>query len=130
MITLPRQARDKRSENSKSSAAAADPQDDAEEELLSCTHSEECRTPPRDRSYCYKGRCVGGGGVLFDPAIFLGQNGSSTYSELQTGVLGGHLRVASVGAYDNATQVKKMQSFCAILQCKTHQFTKTGSGQT
>eukprot|EP01046_Picozoa_sp_COSAG06_P053082 COSAG06_NODE_9090_length_1989_cov_4.921456_3_plen_110_part_00 len=107
------QARDKHSENSESSAIA-DPQDEAQEELLSCTHSEECRTPPRDRSYCYKGQCVGGGGVLFDPAIFLGQNGSSTYSELQTGVLGGHLRVASVGAYDNATQVTNA-SFCTIL---------------
>lgn len=60
---------------------------------LACITSEECRTPPRDRSYCYNGACVPGGGVIFDGAAFLGF--TKAFSEQQMGVLGGHLRVAA-----------------------------------
>jgi hypothetical protein len=67
-----------------------------------CQSSWECRAPPRDRSYCgAAGVCVGGGGPVFSPTVFLGQN-ASDYDQLQTGVLGGHLRVASVGCYSTA----------------------------
>ena len=65
---------------------------------VACNSSSECRAPPRDRSYCRCGQCVGGGGRVFSPTAFLTQD-ARDYDELQTGVLGGHLRVASVGCY-------------------------------
>ena len=51
--------------------------DDARESLA-CTTSYDCRTPPRDRSYCFKGQCVGGGGPIFSAAAFLNQVNTST----------------------------------------------------
>ena len=66
---------------------------------LACISSEECNTPPRDRSYCYRGECVAGGGVVFDGAAFLGfssdptQQGFDGFPEQQMGTIGGHLRV-------------------------------------
>ena len=100
----------------------------AEQPGVACASSWECRTPPRDRSYCSADKtCVGGGGPVFSPTDFLGQN-ASEYDQLQTGnprddfwhlgwilprvpaiivrvgVVGGHLRVASVGCYSTARQ--------------------------
>eukprot|EP01043_Picozoa_sp_COSAG02_P027814 COSAG02_NODE_1656_length_11472_cov_4.522729_4_plen_788_part_00 len=69
-------------------------------DALACSTSYDCRTPPRDRSYCFQGQCVGGGGPIFSAAAFLNQS-TSDYDQLQTGVLGGHLRVASVGCYSS-----------------------------
>ena len=57
-----------------------------------CTSSEQCRAPPRDRSYCYQGACVAGGGVVFDASAFLDL--PLACKQMQAGVLGGHLRVA------------------------------------
>jgi hypothetical protein len=65
---------------------------------LACTTSDVCRAPPRDRSYCYNGTCVPGGGIVFDGAAFLGF--SKPFSEQQMGVLGGHLRVAASSVYE------------------------------
>ena len=73
-------------------------------DALACSTSATCRAPPRDRSYCFEGKCVSGGGTVFDAVAFLGQTGTA-YTELQTGVLGGHLRVASVGAFDATSGV-------------------------
>ena len=57
----------------------------AEQPGVACASSWECRTPPRDRSYCSADKtCVGGGGPIFSPTDFLGQN-ASEYDQLQTG---------------------------------------------
>lgn len=50
---------------------------DGARESLACTTSYDCRTPPRDRSYCFKGQCVGGGGPIFSAAAFLNQVSTS-----------------------------------------------------
>ena len=70
-----------------------------------CTTSADCRIPPMQSAYCSfnggngKGTCVQGGGTVFDGPALLGFD-NFTFSEMQAGVLGGYLRVASVGAYD------------------------------
>ena len=74
----------------------------------SCKTSADCRIPPMQSHYCKipagggPGACVGGGGTVFDgPAVLRLYH--TTFSEMQAGLLGGHLRVASVGAYDVGT---------------------------
>lgn len=73
-----------------------------------CHTSADCRKPPMMSHYCElpagggSGRCVPGGGTIFDGPSVLKMN-SSVFSEMQAGVIGGYLRVASVGAYDVAS---------------------------
>lgn len=75
---------------------------------LTCITSADCIVPPRDRSYCYQGQCIPGGGIVFDGAAYFGFD--QDFSEQQAGVLGGHLRVASVGCFnkDNSTGFEMM----------------------
>ena len=82
--------------------------DGADEEPLrmagappSCNTSDQCRLPPRDRSYCYQGQCVPGGGTVFDAAAYLGL--APPFEEMQSGLVGGHLRVASVACFNRST---------------------------
>ena len=72
---------------------------------MQCDTSVQCNTPPRDRSYCYRGNCVGGGGTVFDGAAYLdiAPPTPGHFRQMQTGVLGGHLRVAAVATFDNTS---------------------------
>lgn len=49
------------------------------------------------------GQCTGGGGTVFD-AMELLQIPPTNFSDMVTGMLGGYLRVAAVGAFDRATR--------------------------
>ena len=59
-----------------------------------------CQLPATGRG---PGTCVGGGGSVFSANKVLGIP-ATNYSEMQAGVLGGYLRIASVGNFDRATQ--------------------------
>jgi len=65
---------------------------------LACATSAECIIPPRDRSYCHDGACVPGDGTVFDGAAYLGYDGE-LFPARQSGVLGGHHRVAALGCH-------------------------------
>jgi hypothetical protein len=81
-----------------------------------CTHDSECATGRDLRGYCAAldaslagstdsatttGVCQPGGTTVFSAESFLGLPLAQPYANMQTGVLGGYKRVASVGCYDS-----------------------------
>lgn len=63
-----------------------------------CSKNDDCA----DREFCVNGTCRGGGTTVFSAGEFLGLP-STNYTMMQTGVLGGHLRIASVACLNPAS---------------------------
>jgi hypothetical protein len=87
----------------------ADGTDGKRVESTNCTSDPDCWTIANlERAYCSKGQCVGGGTTIFDAVKYLklavskGVDTGASYSfdNMQTGVLGGYMRVASVACFD------------------------------